>query len=292
MPHSASLNSTTTARHTNSGLRLGLAVAAMLLPLAGLGSTASAQVLHDADVVIRMDDADAIEFGTFQPGGDILWGTRTARGRLDIGQFPNLTDDPGFDSFSGSFPAGTQIGFDLLAALRLWDGDDFETIDPDYAMSVTKGDQVATTPAIDGRVPGFTFGSADSGGRFHHHVRFFLDPFEFNAVPGLWLLELELWSTNPAVLPSEPFYLVFASGSEALGQQEDALAWVEQNLIGGLCNPADIAEPSGILDLADIGAFVGGFTGGDLIADLAEPFGVYDLADIATFVNAFTAGCP
>lgn len=263
------------------------------LPLLALTAGASAQQLHDADLAIRPDIAGHIEFGLPSPGGGAnAWGVRIARGRLDLGQFPNLTDNPGFDSTSGSFPVGTQIGFDILAALRLWDGDDFETIDPDYAMSVTKGSQVAATPATDSRVTGFTFGSADSGGRFHHHVRYFLDPFEFNAVPGLWLLELELWSTNVAVLPSEPLFLVFASGAEALAQQDAAVAWVEQNRIGGACSPADLAEPRGILDLADIGAFVTGFTGGEPGADLAEPFGIFDLSDITAFVGAFTTGCP
>lgn len=60
----------------------------------------------------------------------------------------------------------------------------------------------------------------------------------------------------------------------------------------GGCNEADIAEPFGILDLADIGAFVGAFTTQQPAADLAAPFGVYDLADLSAFVGAFVAGCP
>lgn len=57
------------------------------------------------------------------------------------------------------------------------------------------------------------------------------------------------------------------------------------------CNAADLADPLGLLDLADISAFVAGFTGDDLIADLDEN-GLLDLADITLFVSAFTAGCP
>ena len=57
------------------------------------------------------------------------------------------------------------------------------------------------------------------------------------------------------------------------------------------CNAADLADPRGLLDLADISAFVAGFTGGDLIADLDEN-GLLDLMDITLFVSAFTAGCP
>ena len=61
---------------------------------------------------------------------------------------------------------------------------------------------------------------------------------------------------------------------------------------GGGCNPADIAEPFGVLDLGDIGTFVQAFTSQDPAADLAPPLGVFDLADLSTFVTAFTSGCP
>lgn len=61
---------------------------------------------------------------------------------------------------------------------------------------------------------------------------------------------------------------------------------------GGGCNPADIAEPFGVLDLADISAFIGAFTTQDPAADIAPPIGVFDLADLTAFVAAFTGGCP
>ena len=58
------------------------------------------------------------------------------------------------------------------------------------------------------------------------------------------------------------------------------------------CDPADLAAPFGVLDLADVGAFVAGFTSRDPIADLAPPIGVFDLADVGAFTTAFVAGCP
>jgi hypothetical protein len=58
------------------------------------------------------------------------------------------------------------------------------------------------------------------------------------------------------------------------------------------CNPADLAEPFGVLDLGDIGTFVQAFTGQDPIADIAPPAGVFDLGDLAAFVTAFSSGCP
>ena len=44
--------------------------------------------------------------------------------------------------------------------------------------------------------------------------------------------------------------------------------------------------------LQDISAFISAFVGQDPAADLAEPFGILDLADISAFVASFVAGCP
>jgi hypothetical protein len=55
--------------------------------------------------------------------------------------------------------------------------------------------------------------------------------------------------------------------------------------------PADLAEPFGVLDLADVNAFVLGFVEmlpqGDLNGD-----GIWDLGDVGLFVESFLAGCP
>lgn len=58
------------------------------------------------------------------------------------------------------------------------------------------------------------------------------------------------------------------------------------------CSPIDFAGPFGVLDLADIVAFVTAFDNMSVIADLADPVGVWDLADVVSFVIAFSAGCP
>lgn len=82
----------------------------------------------------------------------------------------------------------------------------------------------------------------------------------------------------------------------AIGQtQESGIGWdtrVARFALEGDPCPADLAPPTGVLDLADINAFVAGFTANDAISDLAEPFGVWDLSDINAFVAAFSAGCP
>lgn len=73
--------------------------------------------------------------------------------------------------------------------------------------------------------------------------------------------------------------------------QADLDAWNAEFGAAG-CSIADLAEPFGILDLADINAFVSGFVTNSPIADLAEPFGILDLADINAFISGFVGGCP
>ena len=53
--------------------------------------------------------------------------------------------------------------------------------------------------------------------------------------------------------------------------------------------PVDF-DGSGVLDLADINAFVSAFVDRDPLADLDGSF-TFDLGDITAFVSAFAAGC-
>jgi 2',3'-cyclic-nucleotide 2'-phosphodiesterase (5'-nucleotidase family) len=58
------------------------------------------------------------------------------------------------------------------------------------------------------------------------------------------------------------------------------------------CNLADNAEPTGMLDMADVSGFVDGFFDQKAFADTAEPFGVFDLRDVNVFIDAFfVSGC-
>lgn len=57
------------------------------------------------------------------------------------------------------------------------------------------------------------------------------------------------------------------------------------------CNAADLAEPWGTLDLADVLAFATAFLALDDAADL-DGNGLWDLADVLAFVDEFLGGCP
>lgn len=65
--------------------------------------------------------------------------------------------------------------------------------------------------------------------------------------------------------------------------------WVRGSASG--CNAADLAPPYGLLDLADVSAFIAAFLAMDPLGDLNND-GVFDLTDITDFVGAFSQGCP
>jgi hypothetical protein len=119
---------------------------------------------------------------------------------------PNEVDEPGFDSPPGTFPAGTSVGFSIVDSLRLWDGSDFETI-PAETMSVRFGSALGpvTTPIVPGIVDGFSLNVA-ADGSWHRHFDFVLGS---PAASGIYLLAMQLHSSDPGIGASEPFYIVF-----------------------------------------------------------------------------------
>lgn len=96
------------------------------------------------------------------------------------------------------------------------------------------------------------------------------------------------FSANDAGLPD------VALGALGLAEliRPGAIDAVLARVYGALPCPADLAPPFGVLDLADLNAFVAGFLAQDPIADLAPPFGVFDLGDLGAFIDSFVSGCP
>lgn len=94
-----------------------------------------------------------------------------------------------------------------------------------------------------------------------------------------------------AVVLVEDSNLVTYATVPGLNQQMLTTASVTVTIGEAGCNDADVAEPFGLLDLADINAFISGFLAQDLISDLSGD-GLLDLTDINLFISAFLAGCP
>lgn len=100
------------------------------------------------------------------------------------------------------------------------------------------------------------------------------------------------WLTDGQGEPVTLGWVRFVRFSDPSGMQGEICGVMDVPDSQTGCNAADLAVPVGVLDLADISAFVGEFVAGGSLADLAEPAGVLDLADISAFVAAFAGGCP
>ncbi len=245
---------------------------------------------HDADYLVRINDS-ALELGSTVPGDDPVYPFPLKVAEFGSEGFANFTNDPGVDSEPGALIPGMGIGFDITAALREWDGDDFDTISDDTVSVRDGGVIVATTPASDQAVPGDVFGTAnsDAGAVFHHHVQFFLNFPDTTTVDGVWLFRWSLWTDEPGIAPTGDAYVVFAQGT-GVAQVDDAIAWVEDNLLTPAC-VAD-CDGSGALNLDDIDCFVAGFLAADMGVADCDGSGALNLDDIDCFVQGFLAGCP
>jgi hypothetical protein len=161
---------------------------------------------------------------------------------------PNFTDEPGFDCDPGTFPVGSRVGFRILDALRVWGGGNFAGV-PAERMEVAFSTLSVTTPAMPGEVDGFTL-PVNASGEWHRHLEFtLLAP----AASGVYLLQLSMTS-DAGILESEPYFIVF--GQNATHEDLDqAVEWVEANLLGTPCATADFDGDGDTGTDADIEAF-------------------------------------
>ncbi|MEQ8769273.1 MAG: hypothetical protein RIB60_02065 [Phycisphaerales bacterium] len=255
-----------------------------------LGAAPAAAQLHTGDYAVQID-ASALQLGGVVGTGAAEFPFPLRSGVFGNEGFANFTNDPGVDSVPGALIPGMAIGFDVTAALREWDGTDFDTISDDTVSIRDGGVIVATTPPTDSTVAGTIFGTADSDSAavFHHHVQFFLNYPSTTPVDGVWLFTWDLWTDEPGIERSGDAYIVFAQGT-GTAQLDDAVAWVEDNLLASPC-VAD-CDGSGTLNLDDIDCFVAGFLASDLGLADCDGSGTLNLDDIDCFVSGFLAGCP
>jgi hypothetical protein len=137
-------------------------------------------------------------------------------------------EEPGFLIEAGSPLGGHTLGFNIRAAARAWDvaGQHFHNISP-LAITVEKSLLGSvTTPASDpaSPIPGLSFVVPTGGADFHY------DFVLGGNAAGLYLLELEKWSTAPGVGTSSPFWIIL-NYDMSHHQEEAAEAWVRQYLV-------------------------------------------------------------
>lgn len=176
-------------------------------------------------------------------GGKLTLGESVLGAEMElVGSAPNqvfTTDEPGFDSLVGTFTAGTAVGFNILSPLGLWNGSGFDVINPSTGPVLTISNTVGLTTfsasTSTGYVDGYTL-DANNDGQWHKHLGFNLlgDGGVTTSIAGegIYLLELELFSTDPSISPSDSLFIVFNNGGELWEETHDqAVEWAEANLV-------------------------------------------------------------
>ncbi|MCA9285057.1 MAG: hypothetical protein KDA22_07580 [Phycisphaerales bacterium] len=198
----------------------------LIIPTVVLAIAAPVLAQHPGDVFLSIEDG-AMATGLVEPGGAVESPVLVFTGALGDSGFPAFTANPGFDCYAGTFDPSTKIGFNVLEPVQVWNGNGFDPAPESMTISFLSL-SVTTGP---GFTPGFELAVQPNGG-FHRHYNMFLNGVEgASPGPGVYLLVRELYSTDPDVLPSEPFYLLL--GHEVSTEEiELAEAWLLESLAG------------------------------------------------------------
>jgi len=221
-------------------------------------AAAAAGTLHDVDVILR-SGPEGVETHEVVSGG----GTAPER-VFDadmISFFGNIaTEDPGFQSPLGEFTPFAVLSLDLVDPLRVWDGDAFVPVDPEFYLEIEFNNQIAQSPASAGTVVTGPLMNTTQFGDLHNHPDHFLF---VEAEPGIYLGSFMI--TSETLGDSEPFYFVYrwepTSGDipSAEMEQQIAIEWVRENVIADPC-PTDL-DGVGSTGSPDLGALLAAWGG-------------------------------
>lgn len=245
---------------------------------------------HIGDIFIQ-PLAGRIDTGAYveSPSGiDFIPGLRLFRATL--GDIPNSTDEPGFESAeppAPAFPDNTTFAFDIVDALHKWNGTDFDTI-PAETLRISKGTtSVLTPPLLNQLQPGFIFAQV-SQGFVHEHLRYtLLSPQS----AGIYLLQLRLRVTSPAntYADSLPFWIVFNQNETT--EAHDAATTYLDHLLNPPC-PADLNNDNAV-NTADLTRLLSRFGQPTLRYANADFNGdtQVNTADLTYFLARFGTAC-
>jgi len=193
---------------------------------------------------------------------------------------PGFTSEPGFDTLPGAFEFGTSIGFNVLDGLKVWNGDGFDPV-ADQTLTISFGPLSVTVE--DRPTPGFAL-AVQPNGAYHRHFNFVISGAGGGAAdPGIFLLNLEMFSTDPDMETSDPFWLVF-NYEVRESEHGAAIKWVEANLAPTGC-PTDLTGDD-MTDGADLGELLLAWDTSDPDADLNDD-GIVDGADLGIILLAW-----
>jgi len=162
---------------------------------------------------------------------------------------PYFAADPGINASSSALPVGSQLSFNILDGmafglpgnLSYWNGAgsvNFGTVPSGESLRLNFGAQSRTAGSAGGEIGGFAISAIGLSGSIHRHLNSFLEGADGNSTPGdgvvaangIYLLPIELSSSETSIADSLPLFLVYNNGlTEAVHDQ--TIDWVEQNLV-------------------------------------------------------------
>lgn len=137
----------------------------------------------------------------------------------DLGQGPQGTDDPGFQTVANTFTPNGILSFRAIESLLFWNGDAWvnSVVDQERILVI---DALNETTIIDTSGVSNAEGAIDqidSSGTIHQHIEFFIDNNASANLPaaGAYMINIELFATDTlggSVMhtASEPVRLTFA----------------------------------------------------------------------------------
>jgi hypothetical protein len=163
---------------------------------------------------------------------------------------PYVSRDPGFNTVGASmFPPGSQLSFNVPGAalfglptnLTYWSGTgsvSFGAAPSGETLRLNRGTQDRTIGGGTNAIAGFAIGAAGANGSIHEHLDSFLQGSDGNVNPGdgiipadgIYLVSLELTSSDPSIASSRPTFLVYNNGLDETAH-DLAIDWVETNLV-------------------------------------------------------------
>ena len=252
----------------------------------GLGAD-SALAAHAGDIFLA-DENDKIVTGRVEEDETVTLPVYVFPSVFGDTGTPGFTANPGFDTNPGMFEPGYRIGFNIRDQFLCWVDDGFAPTGGDHleeTLTISFGGWNVTTG--EGFVEGFDLAVQADGG-FHRHFNFVLNPGgEQDAPdPGIYLLELEMYGTDPNLETSDPFWIVFRH-EDTEEHHDEAIEWVDENLAPS-CD-GDI-NGDGAVDTADLLLLLGdwGQPGGP--ADI-DGSGLVDTVDLLLLLGQW-GECP
>ena len=159
----------------------------------------------------------------------------------DPGQ-PYFAQDPGFNASADSgLPSGSQLLFNIVGAgglglpanLSYWNGVGdvaFAVTPADESLTLNFGSQNRVADDSTAFVAGFSLQTVGASGTIHRHLNAFLNGVSGNPTAGIYLLSLELESSDPSIVKSLPFFVLYNNGLSE-DAHDLAIEWVERNVV-------------------------------------------------------------